>query len=113
MLRFAGWLSLFFASVLVIFPEVGEYLIDVLPGFFVLPERLSKAMDYIWGLVGKPFKKQHLMYHLPNIIIYAFGVAGIRQFWRRINKDNWKDRVEDAQGKLSKAIETGTARITY
>ena len=69
MLRVAAWISLFFASVLVVFPEVGEWLIEVLPGFFLLPERLAKALDYVWGLIGKPVKKQHLMYHLPNTII--------------------------------------------
>lgn len=113
MLRVAGWLTLFFASVLVIFPEVGEYLISVLPGFFLLPERLAKALDYVWGLVGKPVGKQHLMYHLPNILIYAFGVAGIRQLWRKINKNNWKDRVYDAQEKLRKAIDEGNGRFNF
>lgn len=113
MLRVAGWITLFFASVLVIFPEVGEYLISVLPAFFLLPERLAKALDYVWSLVGKPVGKQHLMYHLPNILIYAFGVAGIRQLWRKINKNNWKDQVEDAQDKLQKAIEAGTARLKF
>lgn len=113
MLRAAAWITLFFASVLVIFPEVGEYLISVLPGFFLLPERLAKALDYVWGLVGKPVGKQHLMYHLPNILIYAFGVAGIRQLWRKLNKNNWKDRVESAQEKLTKAIEEGAGRFNY
>jgi len=113
MLRLAAWISLFFASVLVIFPEVGEWLIQVLPDLFVLPDRLAKALDYIWGLVGEPVKKQHLMYHLPNIIVYAFGVAGVRQLWRRLNKNNWKDRVLGAQEKLAKMIAEGTARISF
>ncbi|AXI48070.1 hypothetical protein C1J03_19925 [Sulfitobacter sp. SK012] len=113
MLRVAGWLTLFFASVLVIFPEVGEYLIGVLPSFLLLSERAAKALDYVWGLVGKPVGKQHLMYHMPNIIIYAFGVAGVRQLWRRINRDNWRDHVEDAQEKLTKAIAAGTGRFAF
>lgn len=113
MLKVAAYISLFFASVLVIFPEVGEYLISVLPDFFLLPERAAKALDYVWGLVGKPVGKQHLMYHLPNIIIYAFGVAGVRQLWRRINKDNWRDKVEDAQTKLKADIAAGTARFDF
>lgn len=113
MLRVAAWISLFFASVLVIFPEVGEWLIAVLPNVFLLPERLAKALDYLWSLVGKPVKKQHLMYHLPNIIIYAFGVAGVRQLLRKINKNNWKDRVEDAQDALRKTIEAGTTPLRY
>jgi hypothetical protein len=113
MLKLAAWISLFFASVLAIFPEVGEFLIATLPGFFLLPERLARALDYVWGLVGKPVGKQHLMYHLPNIIIYAFGVAGVRKLWRRINRNNWKDRVEDARKSLSEAIAEGTARIAF
>lgn len=47
MLKLAAYISLFFASVLVIFPEVGEWLIMVLPDFFLLPERLAKALDYV------------------------------------------------------------------
>ncbi|MEP2533589.1 hypothetical protein [Shimia sp.] len=113
MLRLAGWISLFFASVLVIFPEVGEWLIAVLPEVFLLPERLAKALDYVWGLLGKQVKKQHLMYHLPNIIIYSFGVVGLRQLWRKLNKNNWKDLIEDSQKKLRSQIENGTARFSF
>lgn len=113
MLRLAAWISLFFASVLVIFPEVGEFLIGVMPGFFLLPARLARALDYVWGLVGEPVGKQHLMYHLPNIIVYAFGVAGLRQLWRRIHKNNWKDRVKAAQKTLETAIADGSARFAF
>lgn len=113
MLKVAAAISLFFASVLVIFPEVGEKLIEILPDFFNLPERLSKALDYVWGLVGEPVGKQHLMYHLPNIIVYAFGVVGLRQLWKRIHRNNWKDRVDDAREKLAKMIEDGTARLRF
>lgn len=113
MLRVAAWISLFFASVLVVFPEVGEWLIRILPGVFELPPRIAKALDYIWSLVGKPVKKTHLMYHLPNIIIYSFGVAGLRQLIRKINKNNWKDRVIDTQQKLSQQIDAGTAHIAF
>lgn len=113
MLKVAGWISLFFASVLVIFPEVGEKMIEILPGFFLLPERLAKALDYLWGLVGKPVKKQHLMYHLPNIIVYAFGVAGIRLLWRKLHRNNWKDQVEDAQKKLNAQVEEGAGRFKF
>jgi hypothetical protein len=113
MLKVAAYISLFFASVLVIFPEVGESLIAILPSFFLLPERIAKALDYVWGLVGKPVGKQHLMYHLPNIIIYAFGVAGIRQLWRRLNKNNWRDRVENAQEMLEKTVADGSLRVTF
>lgn len=113
MLRVAAWISLFFASVLVIFPEVGEWLIKVLPDFFLLPERLAKALDYVWGLIGKPVKKQHLMYHLPNIIIYSFGAVGLRQLIRKINKNNWKDIVIDAQEALQKKIDAGSAHISF
>lgn len=113
MLRVAAAISLFFASVLVIFPEVGEMLSGVLPGYFLLPARIARALDYVWGLVGKPVGKQHLMYHLPNIIIYAFGVAGVRQLWRKIHRGNWKDLVQDSQEKLHKMIKEGTGRFTF
>ncbi|MGI9371889.1 MAG: hypothetical protein ACR2OJ_05290, partial [Hyphomicrobiales bacterium] len=113
MLKFAAILSLFFASVLVIFPEVGEKLIEILPGYFLLPERLAKALDYVWGLVGKPVGKRHLMYHLPNIIIYAFGVAGVRLLWKKVYKNNWKDQVRVSQEKLRGAIKEGTARFRF
>ncbi len=113
MLRVAAYISLFFASVLVIFPEVGEWLITVLPAWFEMPKRIATALDYVWSLVGKPVKKTHLMYHLPNIIIYAFGVAGIRQLWRKLNKNNWKDQVTAAQEKLTKDIEIGAGRFSF
>lgn len=113
MLRVAAGISLFFASVLVIFPEVGEYLIGVLPGVFLLPERVATAFDYVWGLVGEKVGERHLMYHLPNIIVYAFGVAGIRQLWRQINKNNWKDMVAASQDQLRQMIATGTGRFNF
>lgn len=113
MLKTAAWISFFFASVLVIFPEVGEYLIAVLPGVFNLPDRIARSLDFVWGLVGKPVGKNHLMYHLPNIIIYAFGVAGVRALWRKLHKNNWKDRVAAAQKKLQDDIAAGTARFRF
>lgn len=113
MLKLAAAISFFFASVLVIFPEVGEKLIEVLPGVFLLPERIAKALDFVWGLVGKPVGKQHLMYHIPNIIIYAFGVAGVRQLWRRLHKNNWKDRVESAQQQLTDMIQNGLGQFKF
>jgi len=113
MIKLAAGISFFFASVLVVFPEVGEKLIEILPDFFLLPERIAKALDFVWSLVGKPVKKQHLMYHIPNIIIYAFGVAGVRQLWRRINKNNWKDRVISAQEKLNILIQDGLGQFQF
>jgi hypothetical protein len=110
MIKGAAAISFFFASVLVIFPEVRDYLIDVLPSYFELSDRIAKSLDFVWGLVGKPVKKTHLMFHLPNIIIYAFGAAGIRQLWKKLNKNNWKDQVKDAQEKLNKMAMEGTGR---
>lgn len=49
MVKLAAALSFFFASILVIYPEVGEKLIDVLPGYFLLPERIANSLDFIWG----------------------------------------------------------------
>ncbi|MGI9400589.1 MAG: hypothetical protein ACR2O0_04985, partial [Rhizobiaceae bacterium] len=113
MLKGAAALSFFFASVLVIFPEVREYLISVLPSYFELSDRIANSLDFVWGLVGKPVKKNHLMYHLPNIIIFAFGAAGIRQLWRKIQKNHWKDQVLKAQEKLNSMIGEGTGRFKF
>ncbi|MCP4071874.1 MAG: hypothetical protein GY742_09070 [Hyphomicrobiales bacterium] len=113
MIKSAAALSFFFASVLVIFPEVRDYLIEVLPSNFELSDRIAKALDFVWGLVGKPVKKTHLMYHMPNIIIYAFGVAGVRQLWKKLNKNNWKDQVKDAQDKLGKMALEGIGRYNF
>lgn len=113
MMKMAAGITFFFASVLVVFPEVGEKLIEILPSYFLLSERVARSLDFVWGLVGKPVGKQHLMYHLPNIIIYAFGVAGLRKLLRRLNRNNWKDLVEDAQDKLRKTIEQGTAQFAF
>lgn len=113
MLKGAAVLSFFFASVLVIFPEVRDYLIEVLPSYFELSDRIAKSLDFVWGLVGKPVKKTHLMYHLPNIIIFAFGAAGVRQLWRKLNKSHWKDQVVEAQRKLSEMVKEGIGRFKF
>ena len=113
MLKAAAALTFFFASVLVIFPEVGEKLIEILPRYFLLSDRVAKARDFVWGLVGKPVKKNHLMCHLPNIITYAFGVAGVRQLWKRIHKNNWVDLVEDSKKKLGEMVQERTARFRF
>jgi hypothetical protein len=113
MLRLAAWISFFFASVLVIFPEVGEKLIEILPGFFNLPERVARSLDFVWSLVGKPVGETHLMYHVPNIIIYAFGVAGVRKLWRHLHKNNWKDLVGAAQQTLAANLSEGTPQLRF
>ena len=53
------------------------------------------------------------MYHIPTIIVYAFGVAGVRKLLKRLHRNNWKDLVEDSQEKLSKMVEEGTARFIF
>ena len=53
------------------------------------------------------------MYHLPNIIIYAFGVAGVRLLWKKVYKNNWKDLVLASQEKLRHAIAEGSGRFKF
>ena len=113
MLKSAAAISFFFASVLVIFPEIREYLISVLPSYFELSDRVANSLDFIWGLVGSPVKKNHLMYHLPNIIIFAFGAAGVRQLWRKLHKNHWRDQVLKAQEKLKTMAQEGTGRFNF
>ena len=46
-------------------------------------------------------------------LIQVRGVAGIRQLWRRINRNNWKDLVADAQKALSESVAQGSARLRF
>ncbi len=103
-------LSIMFGLFIVIFPEVVESIITILPNWLELNPRIAIGLDYIWGIIGSPIEKTHLIYHMPNILLYSFGVLEIRNLINLIKKRSWLDRVINAKTKLETLIKTGEAK---
>ena len=102
-------LSILFGFFITVFPEVAEEIISILPSWLDLPQKLATGLDYLWGIIGNPVEKTHLIYHLPNIFLYSFGFVGARDLVNAIRKKSWLDRVLKAKDTLRTNISKGKA----
>ncbi len=100
-------LSIIFGLTIVLFPEFIESIIAALPSWLYLSPRIAAAFDYIWGIIGNPIEKEHIIYHLPNILLYSFGVLEIRSLVLAIQNKGWKNRVINAQKKIKDKLLKG------
>lgn len=64
-------------------------------------------MDYLWSILSNPIEKQNIVYHLPNIVLYSFGIVGIKNLLERLERKTWLDKVFDAQEILKERVKNG------
>jgi hypothetical protein len=74
-------LSLLLGFLLTVYPEFFESLTDKLPAWTNLSPKLLSGIDYLWDLIGEPVEKSNIIYHIPNIALYSFGVVGIKKLF--------------------------------
>ncbi len=66
---------------------------------------LLNAIDYVWSIIGKTVKQSNIIYHIPNVILYSFGVIGVKKLFEYLRKKTWLDKVEEAKTLINKNIE--------
>src|SRR5688572_23821600 len=84
-------LSLAFGFLMAVYSENFEEIAETLPDWTNLPPRVLAGMDYLWSLVGDPVEKENIMYHIPNIVLYAATFFGIKKIFEALEKHTWLD----------------------
>jgi hypothetical protein len=100
-------LSLAFGFSLATFSRVLDPLIEQLPGWTNLSPELLAGVDYLWSILSNPIEKQNIVYHLPNLVLYSFGIVGIKSLLERLERKTWLDKVLDAQEILKVRVKNG------
>ena len=94
-----------------IFPkQVGEMVMHM-PSWTNMPEQMVIGADYVWNIIGEPVGKANILYHLPNVVLYSFGVLGVKKLFDAIDRKTWIDKVNIAKQLLLQNITSGTTKI--
>lgn len=100
-------LSLAFGFSLATFSGALDPLIENLPSWTNLSPELLAGVDYLWSILSNPIEKESIVYHLPNIVLYSFGIVGIKSLIERLERKTWLDKVFDAQETLKTRVKNG------
>lgn len=103
--------SLFLGFLFTVYPEFFQNLTNALPSWTNFNPKLLAGIDYIWDIIGEPVKKANIIYHIPNIVLYSFGVVGVKKLLDAVNQRSWLENVLFAKKALSENIESGNLRL--
>ncbi|HEX9804560.1 MAG TPA: hypothetical protein VGA67_02675, partial [Candidatus Dojkabacteria bacterium] len=104
-------MSLLFGALMAAFALQTEDFVSSLPSWTNLGEEIQAALNYLWNIIGEPVESPNIIYHLPNFILYGFGVIGLKALIDSLNKNSWVNKVIYAQEELKKLIENGTLNL--
>ncbi len=104
-------LSLVFGFIIGAFPEYVADLVNHMPSWTNLPQQVMEGADYLWDMIGDPVRKPNILYHIPNIVLYSFGIFGLKKILDSIDRRTWLDKVLTAQNNLRDAITNGSITV--
>lgn len=104
-------LALLFGFFFTVYPVQIEDFVSTLPAWTNLSPSVLAGVDYLWDIIGDPVGKANLLYHLPNIVLYAFGILGIKKLFEAIDRKTWVDRVRSAKRTLEEQTVSGTLHL--
>lgn len=93
-------------------PEMYEGIVAQLPAWTNLSTNILAAVDYTWSLIGDPIEKNNIIYHVPNIFLYSFGIFGVKKLFDYVRRKSWLDKVYEAKEMLEKNTEKGLQNYT-
>lgn len=94
-----------------IFPQNIGLFVEKLPWWTNLPPQAVLGADYVWNIIGEPVGRPNILYHLPNIVLYSFGIVGIKRIFDAIDRKTWVDKVLTAKKNLQELIAQGTVPL--
>jgi hypothetical protein len=100
-------LSLTFGFILATFAGWFDPLIESLPAWTNLSPQMLSGVDYLWSILGDPIEKPNMVYHVPNIVLYSFGIVGVKHLLDRLERHTWLDKVLEAQLLLRDQVKAG------
>jgi hypothetical protein len=90
-----------------VFPGPFNTFIKQLPPWTNFPPPLLTGVDYLWNLLGEPVGRANIVFHVPNIMLYSFGIFGLKKLFDAIDRRSWLDRVIAAQTVLRNRMTEG------
>lgn len=90
-----------------VFPDAFSTFIKSLPSWTNFSPPLLTGVDYLWNLLGEPVQKANIVFHIPNIMLYGFGIFGLKKLFDAIDRRSWLDRVLTTQTLLKMRITNG------
>jgi len=108
LLKIALPVSIMFGMSQAAFPAFYQTLAAKLPDWTNMHNDLLAAVDYVWSIIGKPVKLNNIIYHVPNIFLYSFGVFGVKKLFDYVRRKTWLDKVTGAKETLEKEMEKGS-----
>ena len=105
-------LSLLLGFLIAVFPEYFEGFTTRLPAWTNLSPHLLAGVNYLWNILSEPVDQANIFYHIPNVVLYAFGILGIKKLFDAIDKHTWLDKVFAAQTTLKEQIAQGTLSLS-
>ena len=105
-------LALTVGLLIAVFPAEADRIVGVLPSWTNLPPMIVAGADYFWNILSEPVGKANILYHLPNIILYSFGVLGVKKLFDAIDRRTWVDKVNFSKKILQQQLDKGTVSLS-
>jgi hypothetical protein len=109
--RMAVPLSLIFGFLLAVFSTEFASFSENLPSWTNLSPKLHSGLNYLWNILGEPVEESNILYHLPNIVLYSFGILGLKKLIDLLEKQTWLDKVLSAKEILNESIKSGKLNL--
>jgi hypothetical protein len=93
------------------FPSFYEQYVSQLPAWTNLTPELLTGIDYMWNILSEPVGKANIVYHIPNIVLYSFGVVGVKKIIDAVDRRTWLEKVMEAQDMLQDRIDQGNIAL--
>jgi hypothetical protein len=104
-------LSLIFGSSIAVFSSEFERFSNQMPNWTNLNPSLLSGINYFWNILGEPVEQANILYHLPNIVLYSFGILGLKKLVDLLERQTWLDNVLKAKTTLSENIQSGKLNL--
>jgi hypothetical protein len=104
--------SLGFGFLFTAFPQDFEKFIKTLPPWTNFSPTVLTGVDYLWDLIGDPVRQANILYHVPNIVLYSFGIIGVKKLIDAIDHRTWLDKVLQSQHIIQENINDGLIQLS-
>ncbi len=104
-------LSLMLGFFFTVFPDNFERMTASMPEWTNLSPQLLAGVNYFWDLLGDSVEQANILYHIPNVVLYSFGIFGIKKLIEIVEHKSWLDKVLLAQEKLLNYQKSGELNL--
>jgi hypothetical protein len=104
-------LSILLGISIAVFPHYFEEVTLGMPSWTNLSDEMLAGINFIWNILSDPVEENNILYHLPNIVLYSFGILGVKKLFDALDRKTWRDKVLEAQIQVKKHLAEGTVNF--